>query len=620
MTPEREEVAFHEKIGLFGRPAAGHGREVFYGRQTLLGKGWERLCRWIRGASPRRPGAERNLKPFGWGDTRNLDGAIRRAAGEASRHADAFCRKYGTFLASAGGISAVDIPLIFRKSLAAYLFYEKYFFYELVLQYVAENPDRSYIFHLDGRHAGPYPDAFRRHGEVHLGREPSGPGSACIVEYGTEILAILYLGLFHWRRRIRRSGEPPFENDLVCIGNSPEEYRCYRELFGHLPRTRFAINENYLDFFPAEQRADGGVVTLGLSPDAYAELRSEALRLVSLLIRFAPLLYREGLQPSRFFHYLAAARAETPAGRGNICLMFEHHDLIKTIRNEYIRAAGSRSVFFSYLQGIALRHYPAEHFQNYDLVCSSGPYLERHFAESEARSTRFLKTGCYTVHRRRRSEESVGKSVFPWDGRQEGLVAVTVLCPGVCKPTYESEKKLMGLAQRLSREPGVRVLVRLKPFDPEEKYRGFYESYLEGNDRLRITGREFELFDFLDATDLFVTSYSTAACEVAACGAPVFFVDFMDHPDRFLFWEKDIAEGILLTEENAFAGIMAWVREAGGARKKHQEAMEGFRRFMGYSFADFPAYRGNLLSELRSAGLASHPAFQAGGPGVSAAP
>ncbi len=96
------------------------------------------------------------------------------------------------------------------------------------------------------------------------------------------------------------------------------------------------------------------------------------------------------------------------------------------------------------------------------------------------------------------------------------------------------------------------------------------------------------------------------------CGGNIFFIDFMKHPDRFIFWDTDKINDILLSGDVAAKKIMAWIKDEknGPVRSQHKLDMERFIEFMEYRFHDFSSYETNLMDQLRKNVFYDNSAFE----------
>lgn len=591
-------MIFCEKIGLLGYVKFLFlKKEVLFFRLTL----GTMLLRRIVEKAPilsHRGGSIRKLE---WGDTEYMTGRISNAFHNAKEEKRKTLGESRQFIRKADDLFSINFSMIFEKFILSKVLFKKYFFYELILQYIQENPGHTHFVYVDKLHIGSYKDKLGRVSKFKNLKNHQ------LLDFAVAMMLIPFL-VISWIRNTSKQN-PSFESKILCGCFSHEEFEAYSILFGHWPQTRFVITDTYIPYFTFEELDEMEICQLGLNWLAYFVLARESLKYFILLIRHWKTMYTYGIYLVTLLNMIFFGRSRAPIGKGNVYFVFEHHDILKTIRNEFIKADGSCSVFFSFLPGIALRYYPEEHYQNYSYVCSSGECLEAHFKESGALTKSFLPTGSYTSNKVIVKSDRYFERIKLLESFKENSVTVTVLCPGVSKLTYHAEKKLMELAQELSSQHHVKVFVRQKPFVPEEKYRNFYEYFVDGYDEIYLTGTEFELFDFLPVTDLFITSFSTSTCEIASRGGNVFFIDYLRQPDHFLFWESDIIDGILLPPEQAFNEIMAWINdtENGQVRNAHKQAMDRFVNYMEFKYGDFETYKKNLFNQLQQGVLVNNP-------------
>jgi len=534
-----------------------------------------------------------DLRQFGWGDTRYLEDSFKSAFVNASENTNLFLKKVADTREKYTDLFGIDFMLILKKYfLAAYLF-EKYFRYELFLQYAKENPEDRYIMYIDKDFSQCYTQPIAERCErKNLRTFRRG-------DYVIAVVGILGSYFIKWRKKVRH---PPvsYERSVLCFVTRPDEYYCDREIFGKIDNVFFLMYDTYESTFKDVSGERLIIQKQGFNSSTYKKLRKDTFRYIFMLLTewssFVPL----GWHAVLLYNNIILARSYTPEGRDNVFIVFEHHDMMKTIRNEFIKKDGNKTIFFPYSYGFALQYYPQEYYAQYDYILSSGKCLEDHFLKADSIHPVFLRTGCLVAHSQFTDISGYETRSRALTDKKMGRIVVTILCPGVCKPTYYSEIKLMELAQRIAKETNAIVFIRQKPFVPEPEYKGFYEKYTNGNESMYLTGMEYELFDFVPVTDLFITTYSTSACEVAMRGGNIFFVDYMKHPDRFIFWDKKISDGILLGGDEAFEKISAWIsdRPDGPVRAAHRKAMERFVEYMGYTFPDYDSYKKNLLEQL----------------------
>jgi hypothetical protein len=255
------------------------------------------------------------------------------------------------------------------------------------------------------------------------------------------------------------------------------------------------------------------------------------------------------------------------------------------------------------------QYFHSEIFLNYDVMCCAGKHVEDLYRKKRSLTQRFLPTGSFDSHFEQ--EEGVTKNT-----RLQGLRAfkgnatsVTILCPGICDPTYSQEVKLVNLARELAAQLDVKVFIRMKPVAPIAKYADFYESRTSDFESILLTAGEYELSDFLDVTDLFITSISNSGFDLSLKGGQVMFVDYMKDPELSIVWS--MIKEVVLPEHNAFESAKAWINDSaeGPFRTQLRNHMHKMVAYLGYRFAEFDFYRDNLLNQLHGE-LGDHPALQ----------
>lgn len=411
------------------------------------------------------------------------------------------------------------------------------------------------------------------------------------------LMTLPFLMPLYWRRKIELSTDSQVDG-VVCHVENPNMLAGYLSLLQPEISPTFVVAPEYRAAMSAAQNQNVRVVQLGLSSEAYKELKE----LLATYGRSVSQNFREysflGEHVLRFANKLVHGRIRAPSGENYHLLVCEHHDLTKSIRNEFIRKAGGRSVLFPYSALYVLRYYADEYYENYDVVLSPGRHYDDILKENQAVCRRIFPVGTYSIHKN-------GLGLTPARLKQKlrdirefagGCKIVTILCPGVCKPTFTSEEKLMRLAQTISEIDGIKVIIRQKPFTPDAMYSGFYEGFAEGRKGILLTGMEYDLFDFLPVTDLFITSYSTSACELAVCGAKVMFVDYLEQNDRFIFWEKEIAGELLVSEDDVLEKAQEVLGNIDDEQGSYRQGMATFAKYIGYQFPDYEDYRRNLMN------------------------
>jgi len=586
-------MIFYEKLGIFPYIFLSiRGEKAYYGRLTFCASLTSKTAARITFLRQRSEG----IKQIEWGDTEYMTNVIRNASFNAGKITKTILERYD-FFNSCKNQFGINFKLVLEKFLFSQKLYEKYFLYELVLRYIDENSDSNNSLFLDLRYIGPYKDKITKENQIiPLLDIP-------IVGYIKFIFLMPLLFIFYWTRTSRNS--MIYNDQIICEAHSAEEFNAYKKMLCNIQNIRYISLRVYEEYFSSLGFEQRSIDYPTLGSKQFIKLVAESIDLsFKILIKRGYRIFN-AYELLLLLKTIFSARGETPIGSGNTLLTFEHNTFSKTLRNEFLRGNGSKSVFFSYLPGFALSYYPQEFYENYDFVFSSGKYLEKLFSENKAITKKFFPTGTYRI-------QNIDHGGIQEDLRIERLRAkktmptvITVLSTGVCKPTYISEVKLMKLAQQLSLLNNVEVFVRKKPFIPEKQYASFYDDFARNYESLQIIGDGFELFDFLPVTDLFVTSYSTSICEIACRGGNIFFVDLLKQPDRFIFWQETYSNGLLLQEHSALKEISDWVLSDvdGKIRLKHKQALEKLVSFLEYQFSDFKEYKENLNAQLHNSGI-----------------
>lgn len=524
-------------------------------------------------------------------------GYLESAAGVRSgayANAEALAGDVGciSWAGSLTGALGIDLRLIVEKYHFEFL-YAKYLFFEMVFRYIAEHPEENHRLICDAAFAEPYMEALVRRRSAIALRMLRGTA----LRFWGGLVLLPGLLVVHARKLHR---ERIWRHQLICVVDDGTTREMFESVFGSDRKILFLVEPRYTVAFSAQGASAENLRIAGLSVRGWFGLVNLLPRYIGSALLFGRRLMRHGEMPFMIFHFICQGRALAPEGAGNVLATFEHLTLARAVRNEYLRAEGSVSVYMPKNSYVTYQQYPAEWKLNYDVYCSPGPHAEELYGRKKAVTTRFLRIGSYDAHRlpaggeEARAQRVVDLFAFKGEGR-----LVTVLTPGICDETLSNERRLLAMACRLSLLPGVRVVVRRKPVHVGGKYARFYEDLLGPYERVRLTSGEFDLFDFVGPTDIFLTSISTSACDVAMQGGTVAFIDFMGTPGLYLPLEK--VPEMVLTAAEAYEKIASWLmdQENGPIRSAHRRAMERFVACVGYRFSSFAAYRSNLLAELQ---------------------
>jgi hypothetical protein len=537
------------------------------------------------------------IKEMVWGENEYIGNSVRNASKNSQVYLNEFSDVWSLFVDKDKAVGGIRIDLMFKKYILSELLYKKYFFYELCIQYAKESKkiNKKNILVPDSKYIGPYMNILSESGlEIYLVKR------FYLIDALLSVFAVLTVLKVFWKKKISRS-ENDFDNTIVCCVSDKKMKQAFKDVFSSDRNVKYVVSPEYITYF-SEEDMSSNVYPLSLTSDEFEQLNEIKKLYLRIILKNFKVFIGLGFHLFLFFNRIIRGRVKAPIASGSYIFTCEHHDLTNSIRNEFIRSQGSKSILFPSKSLYVLQYYAEEFYENYDYVCSPGRQYEDTLLQNESLRSVNMQTGSFSIHKHglnqnltMKKDQTASMKSFVGDD-----LVVTVLCPGICKPTYHSEKKLMSLAVKLSSIDGVKIIIRPKPFVPENCYIDFYKDYVQDNPSILLTGVEYELFDFLPVTDLFITSYSTSACEVALCGANVLFVDFLNQVERFIFWHPEVIGGLLLGEYEAFDKILELINSADSddVRQRYVADLERFVEYIGYKFENFESYRANLLSQL----------------------
>lgn len=564
-------MRFVEKLSAVDVVRAAVGRApVFYGWMSLGARLAKRLLAHC--------GREVPVAKIDFGHV----GVATGIRGNAYRAAEAALdrlpgREWAEALMPAIGI---DLWLIVRK-----FFFDEYYlkfeFIEFARRYAQEHPGERHSLRIDPERMDGTGEWLAVDMQVSYARNTTALG----------LLTALALPLFvefFYRRKGSRS-ELRVNDSVVAEVDGSKTLAMFSNLFGGLPADRLV--------FVCEPRNAGALTaaqvhSLRLGPTGARYLRRVVWTYLRQSLRHAHEIHSYGTRLFRLFYLLMQGRAETIEGSGNLYCTYEHLVTYKAIRNAYLAAGGNRSLFVPLNAHVTPQYFHSEILVNYDVMCAAGPHTETLYRKKRALTRNFPATGSYDSQSLVLDEHSRQERVARLRAFADGRTVLTIVSPGICDPTYGHEQKLMALARTVSTWPGICVLIRLKPVPPEEKYANFYNEQTAGCPNILLTGGEYGLFDFLEASDLVVTSISNAAFDLAQAGAQVMFVDYLQDPDLMLCWSA--VPEVLLHPQEAETAIADWVADRNGMRGRWAALMRAFAAQIGYAQTDYPAYLRNF--------------------------
>lgn len=496
------------------------------------------------------------------------------------------------FLQKAFNLFDINFGLIIVKFIFSDILFPKFQFYELVKRYAGEHPEEKHFFCLENTFLSSYDEELRNYGKVE---------KTISFNYFYFFITILFspLYLFLIWRLTGNKDKFVVQNTIICNVSAEKELLMYKDLFSERQGVKYVTVKEYAGEFPLSKIEDGSIHLLNyLSLEDYIFFKKCVYKFISVCLLSIQEVGIYGSAMFNLFRKVVLGRVITPGGKGNTFFTFEHYFSHRSVRNEFIRSEGSQSVFFSMYLYTFSRYCHLETFQNYDILCSSGKHLEELYKAGLSLTSKFLRTGSYVLN----------KGVVDIDGYHERLqklirfkedcAVITFLMCGVCDETYSVEVRLMELALKVAEQEGVKVFIRLKPVDLSKKEEKFYTDFLQISSSIMLTGKEYELFDFIEVTDLFVTNISSTPCEFAVRGGQVLYVNFFKTPDRFYFWE--VIPDVQVDGEEAYEKIIAWIldEENGKIRSNHRKLMNKLVKYICYKFPDFETYKLNFTSVL----------------------
>jgi hypothetical protein len=114
---------------------------------------------------------------------------------------------------------------------------------------------------------------------------------------------------------------------------------------------------------------------------------------------------------------------------------------------------------------------------------------------------------------------------------------------------------------------------------------------------LLLTHSEYDLFDFLPVTDLFITSISSSAVDLCVAGGQFYSVDYWTDKDLYL-WQTAV-DGVFIPQNTAFETVVSWVKDDPlGTRIEHRHRMERLLNLITYQSESLNEYHKKFRSLL----------------------
>lgn len=468
--------------------------------------------------------------------------------------------------------------------------YLKFEFIEIAKRYCVENPAEPVVIKLSQRYLDPYVGDLKEFSKINLSK--SSPLPSFIFSLLLSPLVLIY------QKRINTSNDILFcEQKIICLVDDTSTLNMFNLLFSHYHNLRFVIERHNRNSFSDDVIRNYKISLLGLTKDDLTFFRN---RLIQFFWKTATTyqIMKHGSAFLELFNMVIRGRSQAVRGSDNVFITYEHLETVKAIRNDFLHSRNTKTIFLPKNAYISTQYFHSEIFINYQVMCAAGQHTIDLLKKKRATTNHFLYTGSYDNHRRFLQDNSDIERIGKLKDIKGNKCVVTILSPGICDPTYRHEVKLMLLAQQLSKIKNVLVFIRTKPVQPESRYSNFYKSYTDGYPGIVLTDKEYMLLDFLPVTDVFITSISNSASDLALCGGQVFYIDFLKDPDLFLSWEMN--PDVVIDEKDAYDKVFAWIVDLPGGteRNRLKKSMDKLVNYIGYLHKDFESYKGNLLQQL----------------------
>lgn len=468
--------------------------------------------------------------------------------------------------------------------------YLKFEFIEVAKRYCVENPQEAVAIQLSRRYLDPYIGNLAGFSKIRLRKSSPFP------EFVFSLL-LLPLVLFHQKRTNSSNENLFYERNIVCLVDDTSTLNMFASLFSHYHNLRFVTERHNRKSFADDVVQQYGISVLGLTKDDLSFFRNRLIQFLWKTVTTYQIM-KHGAAFIELFNVIIRGRSQSIRGSNNVFITYEHLETVKAIRNDFLHSRNTKTIFIPKNAYISTQYFHSEIFINYQVMCAAGQHTIDLLKKKRASTSRFLYTGSYDNHRRFLQDSCDIERIGKLNNLKGNKCVVTILSPGICDPTYRHEVKLMQLAQKLSEIKNVLVFIRTKPVQPESRYSNFYRSYTDGYPGIILTDKEYMLLDFLTVTDVFITSISNSASDLALCGGQVFYIDFLKDPELFLSWEMN--PEVVIDEKDAYDSVAAWIADLPGGteRNRLKKNMDKLVDYIGYLHKDFETYKGNLLRQV----------------------
>jgi hypothetical protein len=464
-------------------------------------------------------------------------------------------------------------------------FYSRYEFFGYAARFASEHPECRVV--LKSNISAKWPQGFD------LGPLKLKQRVACRwLEY-LGLLAAIPLIFYGFCFKNRGTPKLPIRNAVVCEVDNPKILEMFASLFSDRKDLHFVAQKQYMGSLVSASDTSRRIEVHRLDPIDIEVLRAMTKRLVAFLIRDGRYLFHHGAILFEIYKTFLHGLLLTPNANNCLYLTFEHLSPTKSVRNVLLSARHTKSVFAPY-NVYAIDHFFAHEYRyNYDILCSPGELLERVYRLQMATTPVILRTGAYSPHLGMDSSSRRPEQIDRLLNFKQGATLITVLSSGIHDGSYTGELKLLSLAMRLAQVPGVKVAIRQKPGSIPEKFKSFFCCLESPQANLLLTHSEYDLFDFLPVTDLFITSISSSAVDLCVAGGQFYSVDYWADKDLYL-WQTAV-DGVFIPQNIAFDTVVSWVKDdPPGVRLEHRRRMARLSSHIAYQFESFEQYRNNF--------------------------
>ena len=488
-----------------------------------------------------------------------------------------------------GNIFSIDADIIWKKYLFDEL-YNKYEFIEIAKKYKNDFPNENCKIYLNNNFTDIYKNNLEAFDSKLFNKKSN------LIYFINGIILTPFILLYYYKN-FKTKDTLKFSNSIVCLIDDSSTLRMFSETFSDFKNLSYVIEKHNLSYFTSTEINLYKLQVLGPNKETLLKFIKLYFKFIQITILNISKLYSFGYHSFEIFHLLMKGYSETIKGEKNVFVTYEHLITVKAARNEFLKANGIPSIFVPKNAYTATQYFHSELYINYTIMCAAGKHTLDLLAKKHAKTSIYLKAGSFDNHwgaiDKVNQTERLSK-IKKFKGNNK---LVTIISPGICDPTYMHEIKLMNLAKKIAKIPNTKVIIRTKPVKPVLKYSNFYDIHLENESNILLTNKEFELFDFLDDTNIFVTSISNAGSDIALAGGKILFINFMRDNDMFLFWRK--IPSIVFSEETVFDKISQYLSINPKVEKNliYESNIE-LVAYLGYRFNDFKEYKENLLNEL----------------------